>query len=262
MNNSETFSIAQSFAVSPEVVPFLPELMADRDGIGVSPNIIVRLLQSLELTPEFTRVLDLGCGKGVVACAVAEALRFSVVSVDALPEFVVAARRLAAERQLSNLCSFRCEDIRCTVDSEVDYDVVMLLAVGPIWGDMEKTMAAIRRCARPGGYLIIADGFRATETSATWANYADHRHTLAQLMAHGDVLLEEVLLSPEQMTGLRPSDITQIAQRAEKLAQLHPESADLLIQFVDSIGRAAERWQTEMKAAIWVLMKGILIANR
>ncbi|MDZ7318156.1 MAG: class I SAM-dependent methyltransferase [candidate division KSB1 bacterium] len=262
MQNSATSSVARPFAVSPEMAPFLPELMTDLNTLGVPAYAIVQLLRSLRLTPEFTRVLDLGCGKGVVACAVAEALNFSVLGVDALPVSIAAASRLAAARGLSNICSFRCEDIRTTVANVDDYDVVMLLAVGSIWGSLEKTVAAIRHCLRPGGYMLIADAFWATERDIADVSYADHRHTLGQLTAYGDILLEEVLLSPAQMIDLSPGTIRLITQRAEKLAQLHPENANQLTQFVASLKQRVQFWHEQMKVAVWLMMKGVLIADR
>jgi SAM-dependent methyltransferase len=262
MQHSAISSIAQSFADNQEIARFLPELMADLEAAGVPANIIVHLAQPLCQMPRLTRVLDLACGTGQVDCALAEALGCSVVGVAAIPEFIAAAIRLAQERELSHLCSFRCEDIRSAVAQPEEYDIVLLLAVGPIWGNIAQTVAAIRRCVRPGGYMIIADGFLATERDPTCANYAGHRQTLAQLTAHGDVLLEEVLLSPEQITGLRPEDIPRIANRAQMLARMHPNSAAVLTQFVDSMERTVARWQVDMKAAIWLLMKGILIADR
>lgn len=262
MQQSAISAIAQSFAGNQEIARFMPELMADLEAAGVPANIIVQLVQPLCQMPRLTRVLDLACGKGQVDCALAEAVGCSVVGVAAVPEFVADAIRLAQARQLSHLCSFRCEDIRWAVAQPEEYDIVMLLAGGPIWGNIAQTVAALRRCVRPGGYLIIAHGFLATASATNWANYAGHRQTLAQLTAHGDVFLEEVLLSPEQITGLSPENIPRIANRAKMLALRHPNSADAFTQFVASIERTVARWQVDMKAAIWLLMKGILIADR
>ena len=60
--------IAESLDATPELLPFLPELLAD--WTSSRPEEVLRFLEPLELPPT-TRALDLGCGKGVVALALA-----------------------------------------------------------------------------------------------------------------------------------------------------------------------------------------------
>ena len=42
-----------------------------------------------------------------------------------------------------------------------EYDVVLLLSVGPVSGDHEQTVADLRTLVRAGGYIVIDDGFLA-----------------------------------------------------------------------------------------------------
>ena len=80
--------------------------------------------------------------------------------VGLLP-FLQSARVLATERGVSHSCRFEQGDIRNLLGQEAQYDVALLLSVGPVLGDYEQTIAGLRRLVRAGGYIVIEDGFLA-----------------------------------------------------------------------------------------------------
>lgn len=59
--------IAKSLDAKPELLPFIPELVADIWALGSSPDLAVEILKPVDLSPQTTRVLDFGCGKGAVS---------------------------------------------------------------------------------------------------------------------------------------------------------------------------------------------------
>jgi len=149
-NESLEEQVAEALETTPELLPFLPELLADLDELGTEVRDIVELLRPRGL-PAGARVLDLGCGKGTVALALARELGFRVLGVDGFVPFVEEASRHAAERGLAGACEFRQGDLREAVREVGGMDVVMLLAVGRVLGDAAETVEALRRCVRPGG---------------------------------------------------------------------------------------------------------------
>ena len=64
MDERQQQEIAQAFDATPELVPFIPELLADLWEMGGSVEVIVDMLRPLSLPAETTRILDLGCGPG------------------------------------------------------------------------------------------------------------------------------------------------------------------------------------------------------
>lgn len=66
-----------------------------------------------------------------------------------------AAQALAAERGVSHRCRFEQGDIRNLLGQEEQYDVALLLSVGPVLGDYEQTISGLRRLVRAGGYDLI-----------------------------------------------------------------------------------------------------------
>jgi methylase of polypeptide subunit release factors len=126
----EEAELASYFGVAPEIVGFVPELLQDLWELGSDPELIVRWLREGGLAGAQTRVLDLGCGKGAVALAVAGALGCRVDGVDALLAFVEVARGQARRLGLGQLCRFELGDLRETVQDARGDDAVLLLAVG------------------------------------------------------------------------------------------------------------------------------------
>lgn len=55
--------VAYALEAPPELLPFLPELLADLDELGSDAAQIAGILRDLPLPPT-TQVVDLGCGKG------------------------------------------------------------------------------------------------------------------------------------------------------------------------------------------------------
>lgn len=58
------------------------------------------------------QVLDLGCGKGAVSIKLAKALRCKCHGIDAVPEFIAAAKEKAKEYGVDTLCQFEAGDVR------------------------------------------------------------------------------------------------------------------------------------------------------
>lgn len=101
----EDGELGSCFGVSPEIVRFLPELLQNLWELGGDPDLIVHWLLDAGLAGTQARILDLGCGKGAVAIAVAQALGCRVDGVDAMPAFVEIARRQAWRLGLGILCT-------------------------------------------------------------------------------------------------------------------------------------------------------------
>ncbi len=247
--------IAESLEATPDLLPFLPELLADWTS---SPfDELLRFLEPLDLPPT-TRALDLGCDKGAVALALAERLGIHVVAVDAFPPFVEECRRRAEEKRLGHLCEFHCGDLRGWLEQRDPFDVALMIAVGAVLGDQEDTVGALRSCVRPGGYLVIDDGFLApgcVVKVAGYEAYAEYEETIRRLTAHGDKLITEYLPAPQDMQRIYAVETDAIRRRALQLARKHPDAAPILNQYA-----ARQRTETELAAhavrsAVWLLQR-------
>lgn len=94
------------------------------------------------------RILDLGCGDGVLSAEIAAA-GADVIGIDASPEMVAAARG-------------RRIDARCgrgeTLDAVGDFDAVFSNAALHWMEDLDAVFAGVARALRPGGRFVAEMG--------------------------------------------------------------------------------------------------------
>lgn len=246
--------IAWSMETEVRLLPLLPDLLADLRELGTSAEQVVSALSSAGVKAE-SSVLDLGCGKGAVAVALAERLRLRVEGIDAVSSFVEAARELAAERGVGSACTFRRGDIRSTLGQQRQYDVVLLLSVGPIAGSLRETLAGLRTLVRPGGHIVIDDGFLAEGVAQLpkYDGYANRTETLRQLTSFGDLLVCTVECSAEETRSVNEKNTAAIRKRAHALREKHRDLAELLDEYVARQERETRTLGTDLICALWVL---------
>jgi SAM-dependent methyltransferase len=112
--------------------------------------------------PEQARILELGCGTGVLTRALASRPEVAVVvAVDQGASLLEKARRLAAD--LANV-SFQEADALSLPFTAESFDVVVFDSVLSHVPGPEAALAEVLRVLRPLGYLAIFDGDYATTT--------------------------------------------------------------------------------------------------
>ena len=249
--------IAAYFHIDVEIVPFIPELVADFDALGSFPERIVALLRDAGL-PEGTRVLDLGCGFGAVSRAIAGQLGFEVTGVDMLEAFVMEARRRAEIEGVSNLCRFHCADIRDFLDETTTYDIVLLVSVGDALGSLDRTVGRLREHVRPGGYMVIDDGYAVDDTPRRFPGYdrvEDRERTIARLTTHGDTLVQEIPVTPEEMRRQDQEYTRRIAGQVRRLSREHPEHREAFERYLAREKRESALLEDLMVRATWMLRR-------
>jgi len=257
MDERQQREVAEAFDATPELLPFIPELLSDLWALGSSVEVIVDLLRPLGLPAEETRVLDLGCGKGAVALTLAREFSFQALGIDFFEPFIEDAIERADEMGLASRCRFVCEDIRDTLLEANDFDVVIYASVG-VLGSLDECVAKLRQCVHPGGYMLIDNVFLADpeKVESPWYEHcATHQESLRRLTAHGDALLHEVIIPTEDVKALNRKYTELIRRRAEKLAELHPEAADSFLWYVEKQERESEIMETTMISAVWLLQR-------
>jgi len=258
MNERQKREIAESLDATPELLPFIPELLADLWALGSSPDVIAKLLRPLGLPSKTTHVLDLGCGKGAVSLTLAQEFGFQALGIDFFEPFIREARDRAEEMGVASRCRFVCADIRDALREAKEFDVVIYASVGWVLGKLRECVAKLRQCVYRGGYMLIDDVFLTdpNKIKSPWYEHcAYHEETLQQLTAHGDALLREVIIPAEDVKAFNRQSTELIRKRAEKLAKSHPEAADSLFWYVEKQERESEIMETTVTSAVWLLQR-------
>ncbi len=132
----------------------------------------------------FRRPLDLGCGSGILALAMAKLWRRPVAAADADPVAVAVARgnarRNGVQRLVRPLVSRGLAQRALRGGRRYDLIVANILA-----RPLERLAPALVRALRPGGVLVLS-GLLAGERAAVLAAYRTQGGTLAWRMTLGD----------------------------------------------------------------------------
>jgi SAM-dependent methyltransferase len=250
------FQVARSLDADPELLPYLPELFMDMEELGAEVEQIVDVIRPLDL-PRGSRVLDLGCGKGAVALALADIFGHHVDGYDATWEFVEHASRKAYRLGLDDRCRFEQADVRDVVERARDYDVVCILSLGPVLGDPGQTIGSLRRTVETGGYMFIDDGYLrdATDKVPGYEDYQDHESALRLLQSHGDRMIEDIPCDPHRLKEWNERATFAIERRAAELAERQPSLREALQGYVENQRRETELLTGPIVPALWVLQR-------
>ena len=254
---TETEMIAYALEIDPRLLPWIPELLSDFDELGSNAALIVEVLGDLGL-PASARVADLGCGKGAVAVAIAKAFGCRVDGIELFQPFVDSCLQRAAAAGVSELCSFRRADILKLAGRTEPADVAVYAALGDVLGPLDETIGVIRRFVRPGGFILICEGYIKDGGTSDFPGFEDsasREETLRRLQSHGDVLKHE-LIEPIDHSEAYAREIAQIQRRVENLADRHPELEAEFMKYFENQRREYEYMAANVVPAIWALQRG------
>lgn len=123
----------------------------------VSEDNLRRLVAHLRLPP-VGRILDLGCGSGEWLFAALEAAPGATgVGVDISAPALAEARARAAARGLTERIAF--EQAGASGWSGEGFDAVLCIGATPAFGGLTGTLRAVRGYLRPGGRVLLGEGF-------------------------------------------------------------------------------------------------------
>ena len=122
-------------------------------------------LRCIDLPPGAS-VLELGCGTGVVTRAIAARDGYSgtVTGIDQSPDFIAAARRLAAEDGVGDRVEFVVGDAHELDLPAASFDAVVAHTLISHVRDPLAVLAQAARVVRPGGAVAVFDGDYASLT--------------------------------------------------------------------------------------------------
>jgi SAM-dependent methyltransferase len=114
-----------------------------------------RLLYSLTKVNPDDKVLDVACGTGIVACALAQTARH-VTGIDLTPAMIEQARLLQAEKELTNV-TWEIGDVNPLPYSDSSFSLVVTRYSFHHFLDPRSVLHEMKRVCVPGGRVAVID---------------------------------------------------------------------------------------------------------
>jgi ubiquinone/menaquinone biosynthesis C-methylase UbiE len=173
-------------------------------------------LAETRLSPS-AQILELGCGTGVVARAIAKREDFSgrITGVDQSPALIEAARRLATEEGVDQRIEFRVGDVHSLDFAEASFHAVIAHTLLSHVADPLTVLKEAARVIQPEGLVVIFDGDYASLTFA----YSDP--VLAKAM---DEAIMAIIVNNQRVMRDLPRLLRQAGlELAETMADVYAE---------------------------------------
>ena len=188
-----------------------------------------RVIELLDLPPD-ARVLDVGCGKGELLIRVVKRWKARGIGVDPNGEFLAEARRRAnagvAEREIE----WRHAEMSAVTLERHAFDAAMCVGATHAFGDFAATLRALRDLVRPGGVVLVGEGFwrrvpkpeYLTALGAGADEFRDHSGNVAEGAAAALVPLSAAVSSDDEWDHYEGL----YARAVERYVHAHPEDPD------------------------------------
>ena len=248
--------LARSLAAdTTEVLPFVPYMLQDVWELGGNSGDMIKLIRKYMPISEEAKILELGCGKGAVSINIAKSLNINVYGFDLIPDFIEYAKQKAEELNVSLLCHFMLCDINEVVDTEKNYDCVILGGAGDALGNPQESLNKLLKTIKPQGYILIDEAYLRDSSSIDELEYKNYEYLtrkqwLCLFKDSGLKLLEEVPNIEEF-----DYDLKAVAARADELTAKYPEKRAIFEGYVQSLLNDCIDLKNNTLAVTWMLQR-------
>lgn len=215
-----------------ELFPFLPYILQDLWEIGADPDAIIKLIRKHFDHFAALKVLDFGCGKGAVSVKLAQKLGCTCYGIDAISEFIAFAQQKATEFKVNHLCRFETADIREKVKDLSGYDIVILGAIGPVFGDYFTTLSTLSKCINENGIFIIDDGYIDDKSDFIHPLMFKKSTIIQQIEKAGMQLVENEIMAREDIKDSDDFIFDNLKKRCFELIDKYPEKQNLFLDYI------------------------------
>ena len=258
MNNKtleESISMAME-CTNINLVKYLPYILQDFWKLGSSPEEIIEIIKKYKSDYSNINILDLGSGKGAVSINISSKLGCRCFGIDAIEDFVVFSKNKAKEYLVDNICAFEKNDIRERIKTLGKFDVIILGAIGPVFGDYYSTLTQLTPHLLRGGLLIICDAYVEDGHKTDYPGVFQKREIWEQIDNAGMEILEEKTNFDD--TGIEleyQNEYNNLNKRCMELIEKYPENKEILLEYSESQKELYWKLSNEVTGVLFVIRK-------
>lgn len=247
----ESIAIAMDGGRNSSIVPFLPYILQDLWEIGTPPGVVIDLIRKHCNDYAHLHVLDLGCGKGAVCVKLAEALQCNCYGIDGIPEFIETSKLKAKEYGVDALCYFETDDIRERINDVDKFDVIILGAIGQVFGDYHDTLIILSAHLKEQGIIIINDAYIEDASTYQHPGVLPHREVMRQIGQAGMEMIDE----STEATDAYADEFENLHKRCRELIAKYPDKASLFEDFIHTQAGEYLALENDIVGSIMVVKK-------
>jgi cyclopropane fatty-acyl-phospholipid synthase-like methyltransferase len=238
-----------------ELFHYLPYIMQDLWEIGSDPEAIISVIEKHTSNHSKLKVLDLGCGKGVVSIKLAHKLNCKCVGIDAVKEFIDEANKKAEEYNVESLCEFITGDIRLKVNEFSDMDIIILGAIGPVFGDYYHTLSIIKKSLNKNGLIILDDCYIEDNSDYTHPLIQKRELDLKQISDAEMDLIDELIIQNDEIKESNDYIFKNLEMRCNELIEKYPDKKELFLKYIQQQEDENEVLETKVVCSTMVIKK-------
>ena len=240
------------------LVKYLPYILQDLWEIGTSPVEIVKIIKKYKNNYSDLKVLDLGSGKGAVSVNLALELKCNCFGIDGIKEFVTFSNNKAKECNVENICTFEAGDIRTKINTLGKYDIIILGAIGSVFGNYYETLTQLSPHINNDGLIIIDDAFAEDNCPQIYPNVLKKSELLNQVKKAGMEITQIITINDIPETNEDYNDQFQnIEKRCMELAGKYPKDKELFLGYIEKQRREYEILSNEIIPAMFVINRSL-----
>ncbi len=237
-----------------EIFPFLPYILQDFELIGSSPEQMITLLEKHQVNHSQLNILDLGCGKGIVSIELAKQFQCHCLGIDGIRAFIDHANHKAKALGVEALCTFKAGDIREQINALNQFDVIILGAIGSVFGDYSQTLTTLSPHLNKDGIIIIDDGYLDVENNTDYPDLLTKDKMLEQIHLAKMILADEIM-AKEDIAEDYDEEADWVEKRCYELIDQYPEKADLFQNYINIQKKEYTALKTEIICSTMLLKR-------
>ena len=236
------------------LIKYLPYIFQDYWEIGSPSEEIIKIIKKYKTNYSSLNVLDLGSGKGAVSIKIAQQLKCKCLGIDGIEDFVIYSKNKSREYSVNDLCDFETNDIRRRVKTLGKYDIIILGAIGPVFGNYYHTLIKLKSNLKKEGLIIIDEGYVEDDCEKDYSNVLRKGEIIKQISNARMELIETVKVNEiPDINEVYENEFKNLQKRCIELAEKHPKDKELLFKYIEEQKEEYRILSDEIIPAIFVI---------